>query len=324
MSRIAWCCLAQNRLSELREAIRRVEGHVDHMIVVDGGSVDDSLFYLKARGDVDVVLAPWRDDFSWSRNQYVERARALGCTHILVGDTDEWWSPWAMANMRTMVDLFDSLGAQIVQFRDVPVTMRGEREVARNDASTFYKPLLYRLAPGFHYRGNPHHEPVYESPVNMASAPPEATYSHVKQAWGCIAHRGARNFYIGNSNRFGDKWRKFRALVNRTLRPVEWTDHVGDHRESFDPACAVCTAMVPWHDFDRELMCLAHSPRLMSTPVTAWIVNHRHDDGDGDSEVRELFLLCFAIYHPSLNPFPSEHIAGQECSIGEAAHATAG
>lgn len=319
--KFAWCCLAQNRQAEIREAIRRVAGRVDHMIVVDGGSVDDSLFYLRGRGDVDVVLAPWRDDFSWSRNQYIERARALGCDWILVGDTDEWWSEFSMLNMRTLLSMHHDIGTHVVEFRDEAVTLMGDREVWRNTAGTFYKPLAYRLTPGFHYEGNPHHTPVWEPGIapRLAKAPPEFSYSHTKQGYGAIAHRGARNFYIGNSNRFGARWREFRAKVNLWISPREWREHVGCHWTHFDATCSPCTSLVPWHDFERALMDLGQDD--MSHPALRWILDHRHDDADeGDSECRETYLLAFRIYHPELDPFPNEIIKGQGCSLPGSEH----
>lgn len=330
--KIAWGCIAQNRLDELKVSLGRVLDKVDHCIVVDGGSIDGSLPYLwglqrrrqkAGKDDLHVLLRPWRDDFCWSRNQYLDEARRLGCDWVVVSDTDEWFSPETADNLRTVVGMYADMGFRCIAFRDEPVTLLGGEEVARNvvldESKAFFKPLAAKLTPGLHYVGNPHHGWVWPEHEGdrfkpIANAPVRFCYSHVKEKIGTVAHRGARNFYVagGGDNERPQKWREFRALVNAWFAGKEWWEHVGDHGREIDPGCPTCLRLMPWHAFDHALQA-GHD---FSQMWGRWIVEHRHDDDrGGDSEVRELYLLAYRLYHPELDPFPNDRIKGQEVSL---------
>ena len=45
---IVYCMMAQNRLLEVKHCIDLVEPYVDKIVIVDGGSTDDSIFYLRS------------------------------------------------------------------------------------------------------------------------------------------------------------------------------------------------------------------------------------------------------------------------------------
>ena len=343
--KIAYGMIAQNRLSEMPTALGRVIDVVDHSIVVDGGSIDGSLENLwglqprrKHRNDQHVLLRPWRDDFCWSRNQYLEEAKRLGCDWIVVSDTDEWFSKDTAANLRTIIETYDDMGFRCVAFRDEPVTLLGgvewERNVVMDPDKAFFKPLAAKLTPGLRYEGNPHHGWVWPEHEGdrfkpIANAPIQFCYSHRKEKIGTVAHRGARNAYVagGGDNEKPRKWREFRAAVNAAFEPEKWRFHagVGRHGREIDPDCHTCLNMVPWHAFDRALiegrgLRRSYSDGLADTgslgDFGGWILTHRHDDTrGGDSEVRELYILAYRLYHPEMDPFPDDRIKGQEVSL---------
>lgn len=292
--RIGWACITLNRLAELRVVIRRMAGNVDAMIVIDGGSVDDTVHYLRGRGDVDYRIIPWRDHFSNQRTHYIERARQLKLDWLFVSDTDEWYSQETARNLRVLASLWHDRGFGGLELRCEEVGLLGDREHVRKRADpehSFYKLLGFRVTTGLHYEGNPHEGLVWGGgeQLPVVRAPGRFYYEHVKPL-GVIAARGARNFYIGGGgdNERVPKWEEFRREVSRAYGP------------NFD-----------WPDFDRQLV-----RGEVASNVARWILDHRHDhERPGDSEVREMYLYYFRILHPELDPYGTEHISGQECSI---------
>lgn len=322
--RIGWACITMNRLDELRVVVNRMAPYVDKMIVIDGGSTDDTVHYLRGRGDVHYRIYPWPDNFSRQRTHYIEEARALKLDWLFVSDTDEWYSEDTARNLRTIAGLWEERGWGAMELRCEAVTMCGEKEAARikaDGAHSFHKLLGFKITPGLHYEGNPH-EGLMWGPGEMLpvmKAPERFFYEHVKQL-GVVAARGARNFYIGGGgdNEQVPKWYWFRQLVN-DCHAKGIAHDVEAHRgvpgkgnfPLFVPQCRGCFDAVPWPTFDRLLVRGEIYERIQR-----WILDHRHDaERGGDSEVREMYLYFFRILHPELDPNPAEHIAGQECSL---------
>ena len=302
--RIAFGCMGQNRLHELRLVVERTKPHVDHFIYVDGGSIDGSLLWARNAG-LDVVLSPWSDNFPAQRNKYVQRARDLGCDWLWVSDTDELYCEELAKSVRVLSEFAEAQDFAGLSIRSVDVTMAGDREHSRRDAAgehAWHKPLAFKLTPGVKYqpagtgpveqRAPVHEEIVFgheERFRGFTPLPDRFWYTHSKQL-GELAVRGARNFYIGGGgdNERPQKWQDFRALVSRY-----WPG-----------------PLPSWHDFERAMIAGEVGLR-----VEDWIDDHRHDDErGGDSEVRELYLYYFRILHPGRDPHPNDHIRGQELS----------
>lgn len=292
--KIAWACITLNRLSELKLVLDRMAGTVDYMIVIDGGSVDDTIHYLRGRNDVHYRIVPWSDNFSGQRNQYIEEARKFGVDWLFVSDTDELYSADTAMNLRLIAERFEEYGLGGMELRCEEVGLAGDKEVYRkggDEAHSFYKYLGMCITPSLRYEGNPHEGLVRADaefkPLGRAFE--RFYYEHRKQM-GVIAHRGARNFFIsgGGMNERPAKWREFRSLVYGTM-----------------DGCNM------WPAFDRAMVNGTLAPL-----VERWIFDHRYDDErPGDSETREMYLTYFRILHPEKDPCPNEHIKGQECSL---------
>ena len=268
--KIAYCVMTLNRLAELREGIDRMRGHVDHIIVVDGGSQDDTIFWARSDPAIDLVLSPWRDNFPGQRNVYMRRARELGAEWVIVSDSDEHYCPDAARDMRSIVAAASASGHGGVEFRSVDMDYRGDTLVSRRE-SDFYKMLAIRLDAGLEYdeRHNPHE--ALNRGVRAMRADNRYYYEHKKRI-GVVAHRGARNFFVGGGglNERPPKWHEFKAIVRETMGDIQW------------PA------------FDRVLVRGEVPDRVLD-----WMRAHKNDnERGGDSEVRELHELFFSLYHP--------------------------
>jgi glycosyltransferase involved in cell wall biosynthesis len=82
---ISLCMIMKNEAKLLPRCLNSVMGLVDEIIIVDTGSVDNSIEIAKSYGAT-VLRDPWQDDFARPRNIGIERARG---DWILIMDPDE-------------------------------------------------------------------------------------------------------------------------------------------------------------------------------------------------------------------------------------------
>ncbi|MEB3324793.1 MAG: glycosyltransferase, partial [Cyanobacteriota bacterium] len=88
--------IVRDGASSLAACLASVRDFVDEMVVVDTGSVDDSVAIAEASGAV-VHHLPWPGDFAAARNAAL---RWVTGDWVLVLDADERLRPQAMAPLR--------------------------------------------------------------------------------------------------------------------------------------------------------------------------------------------------------------------------------
>lgn len=280
MTKITYCMMTQNRLVETIECIKRVLPYVDRVIIVDGGSIDDSIFYLRnwaqEEPKLEFYVHPWKDDFPGQRNNYLSRVE--NDTWVLVSDPDEFFEDETLKNLRSLVAQAEKSGRDMVGFQCRSKTMRGPNCVWSN-LDNYHKRLLFKKFANVRYVGNPH-ERLEHHPHRIMDT--KFVYEHVKQdsvSW----HRGARNLFaggggpnLGNSN---DRWLKLRDM------------------------CAQ-VGVNTWHQFDTYLI-----KGEVRQDIKDWMITYHDVDGfDGASEHREVYKLYFRVYHPEQEP---EHLKGK-------------
>ncbi|MDR6999286.1 glycosyltransferase [Neobacillus niacini] len=82
---ISMCMIVKNEADCLPRCLKSVKDIVDEIIIVDTGSTDETVQVAKNFG-AQVILIPWKGDFSHARNAGLNRARG---TWILFLDADE-------------------------------------------------------------------------------------------------------------------------------------------------------------------------------------------------------------------------------------------
>ncbi len=93
------CVIARDEQQFLTGCLASVEGVVDQIVVVDTGSIDDTVALAQAAGAL-VVHSPWQDDFSHARNASL--AAATG-DYVLILDADERLAPGGGAALRAAI-----------------------------------------------------------------------------------------------------------------------------------------------------------------------------------------------------------------------------
>ncbi|WP_372784569.1 glycosyltransferase [Phenylobacterium sp.] len=86
MTRLALVMIARDEASSIGRALESARGHVDRMIVLDTGSLDDTAAIARACG-AEVHEFAWCDDFAAARNAALAHSDAAW---NLVLDADEW------------------------------------------------------------------------------------------------------------------------------------------------------------------------------------------------------------------------------------------
>lgn len=275
---IVYCMMTHNRLHEIKHCIDLVEPFVDDIVVVDGGSTDDSIFYLRNRDGVNMFIHPWNDVFSAQRNNYIKRAReVVGNDNfwILVSDPDEWFERDTLASLYDIQDAAEEQGCNLVTIRCRSVTLKGEKRVWEN-LDNYWKGLFFKYYPTTHYIGNPHETLV--QPNGLRPMQVDYLYEHVKQE-NVIWHRGCRNMYIGGGGpNLGSRnklWVELKSLVSSAYGKD-----------------------LSWNEFEKQML-----KGNLPDDIKNWLIKARLEkDYDGSSEMRESYKLYFRIYHPEEEP----------------------
>ena len=284
---ISFCQMTMNRLSETKHCVEKCLPYVDKVIIVDGGSIDDTVFYFRnwsqQEPKIEFYIHPWRDQFSEQRNNYIRYVPDH--TWALVADPDEWFEDRTLEKLKKLTELGDQKGYTMFGFQCRSVTMKGP-ERAWEHVDDYWKGLFFKKFPSTKYVGNPHETLLKpeQRPPNYAMVKTDLIYEHVKQE-NVIWHRGARNMFAGgggpNLGKKNPRWIRLREVCNEL-------------------------GIKSWHEFDRYLL-----KGNISDHIKNIMYEFKDLDGwDGSSEHRELYKLYFRVYHPDEEPeeFRDTHI----------------
>lgn len=267
--KITYCLMALNNLHEVIRCIERVKPYVDRVIVVDGGSIDDTIVTLRNWKSIELYIHPWEDSFSKQRNNYVKHAlEDPRSDWMIVSDPDELFSEDACKNFRILAETAGAYNA--IAFRAESVYINGPI-INRSQVKNYWKALMFRLVDGSHYTGNPHE--TYNMPGGVSEKRVEHKYYHIKQE-GVVWIRATRNVFIGGGGKNLGKdhplWIDFRRLVKEK------------------------TGIDTWRDFNKYLV-----DGNIDSEIKDQLCKFKEEDGyDGAEEWRQMYKTYFELYHP--------------------------
>ena len=292
------CMMTQNELTDLEANVRLLLPYVDTVTIVDGGSQDQTIPYMRnvsrQNDRVRFFIHPWRDNFPAQRNNYLARVAEVANDGdwLLAVDPDEFLDTPSLTALRDLARVVHAKRERFVRvgFKCRSVTLRGAERVHENH-DEYWKGLFFKWSPALRY-GHNGEGAVHETldgadPMYITGHHPEFPvfwYEHRKQeniTW----PRGMRNYYIGgggpNLGRKNPRWIQLRNIADR-LGIKTWRE---------------MHAYLIGGSIDRYLK--------------EWIIRYRHETGwDGSSEQREFYKSYFRMYHPEEEPpeFKNEHI----------------
>ena len=151
MKKLTLVVIARNEARCISRCLDSFAGHVDHMLVLDTGSTDDTVALAQAAG-AEVQHFTWCDDFAAARNAALQ---AAGARWHLVVDADEWLESGAQALADWRLRKPQHCGV---------VTIRST--VESTDGNGVVSASLLRLLPGtVRYQGRIHEQPDTRLPA---------------------------------------------------------------------------------------------------------------------------------------------------------------
>lgn len=284
------CLMTQNELHDLAPNVEALLRHVDKVTIVDGGSVDGTIPYMRnwSRRDprVRFFIHPWTDDFPAQRNNYLARVREIAKEGdwVVACDPDEYLDADALKSLRALASTVYAKRERFgrVGFKCRSVSYRGPERVWSNE-DDYWKRLLIRWNPdlryGHHGEGAVHETLHGAGPAYDTGHHPEFPalfYEHRKQE-NVIWPRGVRNYFCGgggpNLGAANPRWVELKVIAS---------------------ALGITT----WHAMYSYLIAGHIDARLKE-----WIVKYHQENGwDGASEQREWYKTYFRLLHPEEEP----------------------
>lgn len=271
--------MGMNSLWWVRERFNEMSRFVDRMIYVDGGSIDDTIVYMRNRTDLEMYIHPWKDDYAGQRNNYLRYANQnQRADWIVVSDHDESFSLQFRNNLRSIISEAEFHGFNKIDIQCKLVYISDDK-VDSQELRPFWKPLIFKNEEGIYYEGSPHetlHNPGGWKEMRIGSD--DIYYEHIRHK-NIIWPKGARNFVVSGGAMLYDKNPHYVTFKEALKKDGHELDSVKFNKLMIDGSVGPNT--------------------------TKWIIDHKdiRDPSLPDnccSEMRECYLSYFKLYHPEL------------------------
>ena len=151
-NKLTYVCITQDRLENNKRNMPVVLPHVDRAVIIDGGSQDGTVEYLKSLGSkVEVYHRAWDDSFA---NQYNEYLKHIKGGWVLLCDDDELPSEELLSVLREIIAQSEE-GTKfgVAELRANDVSYREGDWVNRTDNGPceYYRQMFFKWYPDMHY-----------------------------------------------------------------------------------------------------------------------------------------------------------------------------
>ncbi len=151
-NKITYACMTQDRLANNRRNLPVILPHVDRAVMIDGGSQDGTVEYLKSLGPkVEVYQRAWDDSFA---NQYNEYLKHVKEGWVLLCDDDELPSETMLLSLRKVIEQSEnSTKFDHVEYRANDITyVEGDWENRTdNGPCEYYRKVFFKWNPNLKY-----------------------------------------------------------------------------------------------------------------------------------------------------------------------------
>lgn len=161
LPKISAIMMMKNEAHNLRRCLDSIKW-VDEICIVDTGSTDDSIEIAREYG-AKIMESPWRDDFSFHRNQ--SASLASGDWLLLIDCDEQLFMDDPRRFKIFLSSLGDDINAVAIQMRDI-ITGR---------EPMIFNPVRVFRAGKVKYEKAVHNEPVFEGPAPLY---PDAYFHH--------------------------------------------------------------------------------------------------------------------------------------------------
>ena len=175
--------IVRDEAAQIEECLRSVQGFVDEMVVVDTGSIDNTIALAQGMG-ARVEQIPWPGDFAPARNQALE---FLSGDWVLVLDADERLRPEAVAPLRALMAQPDVLLINL---------LRHERGAVQSPYSNVSR--LFRCHPAIHW-SRAYHSMVDDSVAELLRQEPHWRIADCSEP--ALIHDGYRPELLAQGNK---------------------------------------------------------------------------------------------------------------------------
>lgn len=292
-----------NELKDLVENVTAILPYVDSVTIVDGGSVGDTITYLRnwsqEEPKIRFFIHAWEDNFPKQRNNYLDHINEIAeqGDWIFVFDPDEFFLTKDVGpeRFRSYITTAESHNKNMIGFQCRSVSLKGTKRVWEN-MDDYWKRFLIKWDKNMRYaaHGGQVHEYITGiehriwDPGSSGSSQPALFYEHRKQE-NDIWRKGARNCFIGGGGPNGNH------------------PHINEWKQLRD----ICSSLGlnTWQQMYNYLLKGNIIPQIKD-----WMITHCKDNwGDGSSEFREIYKTYFRLIHPEEEPIELRGIDLDNC-----------
>lgn len=149
MAKISACCIVKNEAANMPTWFDCVKNFADEIIVVDTGSVDNTVEQAEKAG-AQVYHFTWIGDFAAAKNYALSKATG---DWIVFLDADEYFPAGDAEKVRSLIEKFHvckDVAGLFMRMDNI------DKDTQRNMGTSFYQLRVFRLVPWLRYEGRIH------------------------------------------------------------------------------------------------------------------------------------------------------------------------
>lgn len=198
MAKISACVIVKNEEHNILQWLNNVKQVADEIIVVDTGSVDDTVRIAKA-GGAQVFYFDWCNDFSVAKNFAIDRASG---DWIIFMDADEYLAEESIHKVKQLIKQYHG-NRRVAGF--VSMLQNIDRDTKAGLGNAMYQLRIFRRLKNLRYQGKIHESLVFShSGKEYTMQMTDLLIYHTGYSTGLIKEKLTRNLSLIKKNSAGN------------------------------------------------------------------------------------------------------------------------